>query len=115
MIIVDKIKVNVRCEDFLQKYFTEKYGTCDYDEITLKCVNYGLRTFELKFTQKERALIFFSPDSISVRFESAPFVDYKKTYPLTAKNIKNACNMIDKKRVELIEFYTDKLMNGEVK
>lgn len=95
---MDKIKVDVRCEDFLQKYFTEKYGTCDYDEITLKCVNYGLRTFELKFTQKERALIFFSPDSISVRFESATFVDYKKTYPLTAKNIKNACNMIDKKK-----------------
>lgn len=112
---MDKIKVNVRCEDFLQKYFTEKYGTCDYDVIILKCVNYGLGTFKLDFTQKERALIFFNPDSICVRFESAPFVDYTRTYPLTAKNIKNACNMIDRKRVELIEFYTDRLMNGECK
>ena len=95
---MDKIKVNVRCEDFLQKYFTEKYGTCDYDVIIQKCSNYGLKTFELRFTSNERALIFFNPDSISVRFESAPFVDYTRTYPLTAKNIKNACNMIDKKK-----------------
>ena len=115
VIKMDKIKVNGRCEDFLQKFFMDNYGTCEYDEITLKCVNYGMRTFELKFTQKERALIFFNPDSISVRFESAPYVDYTKTYPLTAKNIKNACNLIDRKRVELIEFYTDRLMNGECK
>lgn len=109
---MDKIKVNVRCEDFLQKYFTERYGTCDYDEIIQKMF---LRTFELKFTFNECALIFFNKDSIHVRFESAPFVDYTKTYPLTAKNIKNACNLIDRKRVELMEFYIDRLMNGELK
>ena len=82
---MDKIKVNVRCEDFLQKYFTERYGTCDYDVIIQKMF---LRTFELKFTTNERALIFFNKDSISVKFESAPFVDYTRTYQLTAKNIK---------------------------
>lgn len=109
---MDKIKVNVKCEDFLQKYFTEKYGTCDYDVIIQKMF---FRTFELKFTFNERTLIFFNKDSICVRFESAPFVDYTRTYPLTAKNIKNACNLIDRKRVELAEFYMDKLMNGECK
>ena len=82
---MDKIKVNVRCEDFIQKFFMDNYGTCEYDEITLKCVNYGLKTFELKFTQKERALIFFSPDSISVRFESASLVDFKKNISGYAK------------------------------
>ena len=109
---MEKLEVRVKCEDVFRQFCMERYGTDDYENILEREHHELLKTFEFEFESyhKGRALIFFFSNSISLRIESAFHVDYTKEYPISAKSIKNACRMIDRKRVEYAQEYLDRIL-----
>lgn len=113
---MEKLEVRVKCEDVFRQFCMDKYGTDDYENI-LEREHYELKTFEFEFEfyHKGRALIFFFTNSIRLRIESAFHVDYTKEYPISANSIKNACRMIDRKRVEYAQEYLDKILGEGLK
>ena len=118
------IKVNTTCEEMFKKHIWNQYDD-HYSNLIDKFYKDGFKQLKLELGRYyvqlyTRSQYTYEEGECNIRYSSIIIyinsmspekgLPYTKEYPMTEKGIKNACRMIDRKRVEIVRRTMDNVL-----